>query len=71
MLPPRVEYPYLSEYSEEDFRTLQKDALRSRKIPAHCTECGAWFGNLEPDGQGATCDCGGEVKSVLVIEGLI
>lgn len=73
MHPPKVEHQRIEDYTLEDLTKLQEEYLFSSVlIPAHCTECGAHETNAEPDLYGGECSqCGGEVKSILVIKGLI
>jgi len=58
------------EYGYDDVMTMLQTASFDSVCPAVCLRCGATM-DLEPDGRCTCEECGGPVKSVLLIAGLI
>ena len=58
-----------AEYGFDDTMAMFETAMFDGVCPAVCADCGETM-DLEPDGY-CECECGGTIKSVLLIAGLI
>ena len=57
-----------TKYTQEELEYFVYDSI----CPAHCSKCGAYIGDFEPDAEELECEeCGSKGASILILLGLM
>lgn len=60
---------FAEDYGYDDVMSFLSEVATDSVVPGFCRKCGA-EADLEPDGM-CECECGGTIKSVLLMAGII